>query len=151
VFCPRCRDEFRPGFTHCGRCNLALVESLDGVPAARPESAPAPAAVPMGDYCGFLTLDEAREARDRLRARRIRAEIVVREPTGAPMDQPIQEEFWLRVEASRIREVARIVGFVPEVEEESGEEEDTFECGACGHRVAADELFCPNCGGQFEE
>ena len=29
MFCPRCRDEFRQGFTRCHECDVALVESLD--------------------------------------------------------------------------------------------------------------------------
>src|SRR5882672_1796657 len=29
MFCPRCRDEFRQGFTRCHECDVALVESLE--------------------------------------------------------------------------------------------------------------------------
>jgi hypothetical protein len=28
VFCPKCGDEFRPGFTHCPDCDVDLVEAL---------------------------------------------------------------------------------------------------------------------------
>lgn len=28
MFCPNCRSEFRPGFTHCTKCDVALVDSL---------------------------------------------------------------------------------------------------------------------------
>ena len=28
MFCPKCRDEFREGFTHCATCDEALVEAL---------------------------------------------------------------------------------------------------------------------------
>jgi hypothetical protein len=31
LFCPNCHAEFRPGFTRCSDCDVALVESLDGV------------------------------------------------------------------------------------------------------------------------
>ena len=28
MFCPECKDEFRPGFTHCADCGVDLVEKL---------------------------------------------------------------------------------------------------------------------------
>jgi len=28
VFCPKCRDEYRPGFTRCADCDTDLVETL---------------------------------------------------------------------------------------------------------------------------
>lgn len=28
MFCPKCRDEFREGFTHCKKCGVDLVETL---------------------------------------------------------------------------------------------------------------------------
>jgi Putative prokaryotic signal transducing protein len=28
VFCPNCRAEYRPGYTHCSDCGLELVEEL---------------------------------------------------------------------------------------------------------------------------
>jgi hypothetical protein len=28
MFCPECRAEYRPGFTHCGDCNVDLVQEL---------------------------------------------------------------------------------------------------------------------------
>jgi hypothetical protein len=31
VFCPKCRDEFREGFTHCPDCDVDLVETLPEV------------------------------------------------------------------------------------------------------------------------
>ena len=117
MFCPTCKDEFRPGFTRCGACSVDLVESLSA-PASRPAPPPPAVAGPvhLADYCGFLSLEEAREARDRLRADRIRSEIVIREAPEAPLDHPVSEEYWLRVDAARLREVASVLGDVPEVE-----------------------------------
>jgi hypothetical protein len=34
MFCPQCRAEYRPGFTHCTDCDVALVEAL---PASKTE------------------------------------------------------------------------------------------------------------------
>ncbi|RMG56292.1 MAG: hypothetical protein D6723_00605 [Acidobacteria bacterium] len=36
-FCPRCRIEYRPGFTHCSDCGVALVAEL---PEEHAESVP---------------------------------------------------------------------------------------------------------------
>jgi membrane protease YdiL (CAAX protease family) len=33
MFCPRCQDEFREGFTRCQACDVALVESLTSEPS----------------------------------------------------------------------------------------------------------------------
>ena len=37
MICPRCHAEFRPGFTVCSDCGVALVEELDEVSAALPD------------------------------------------------------------------------------------------------------------------
>ena len=34
MFCPSCKDEFRPGFTRCATCNVDLVDSLSDVATA---------------------------------------------------------------------------------------------------------------------
>jgi hypothetical protein len=155
MFCPSCRDEFRRGFTRCGRCNVDLVEELpEATPASRrTATAPACGVVRMVEYCGYLSLDEARGARDQLREERIRSEIVVRESPGAAWDEPAREEYWLRVDTSCLAKIAAVLGEIPQAEE-SGEreEEDTgFACGECGQHVAAAETFCPKCGAQFDD
>jgi hypothetical protein len=38
VFCPRCRDEYRPGFTHCAECGAELVDHLPDVEETGPEA-----------------------------------------------------------------------------------------------------------------
>jgi len=40
-FCPVCRFEYRPGFTECGDCGVALVDELPPDPR-RPSAASAP-------------------------------------------------------------------------------------------------------------
>jgi len=147
MFCPTCRDEFRPGFTRCTTCDVALVESLDPEHRrAAPTDIEALAPVAMVEYCGFVSLDEARHARDRLRGQGIRGEIVIRDgPTegGRPT-----EEYWLRVDRDRFRDASTLLGF-DEAEHEA--DDGTFQCGECGAEVAAEESFCPGCGARFEE
>ena len=105
----------------------------------------------MADYCGFLDLGEARSARDRLRERKIRSEVVIREPLDADWESPVQEEYWIRADVSRIREVAALIGDVPEVEHGDEPDEDGFACGGCGHLVLQDATGCPKCGARFED
>jgi rubrerythrin len=126
-----------------------LVDSLSDVAAApvkqktRKAADTGPAFVPMAEYCGFLTLEEAREARARLKEQAIRSEIVIRE-----MPESTDEEYWLRVEKDRYREVFALLGFD---EHEHNAYDDTFSCDECGHEVAAAESFCPKCGARFED
>ena len=151
MFCPNCRDEFRQGFTRCGRCNVDLVEELPKEdPSDRAAAAP-PGPVRLAEYCGYFSLDEARSARDRLREQRIRSDIVVREPPDASWDEPVREEYWLRVDISCARKIAAVLGDLPEVEDAAEEEGAGFACGDCGQKVAADETFCPECGARFDD
>jgi hypothetical protein len=150
MFCPVCRDEYRPGFTRCATCDAALVEELD----AAPPRAPAPIAVEapvdgaMDNFCGFLTLEEARHARDAVRSAHMPAEILIRDaPTAAP-GGPVAEEFWLRVRPKDFRAIVALVGFEPV---ETGAADDAFACSACGATVQAADDACPGCGLRFEE
>lgn len=151
MFCPRCRDEFRPGFTRCASCNVDLVDSLDHAPEPAAEARPAGEPilpVVMAEYCGFLGLDDARDARNRLSAEGIRSDILIRQPFGGETANPAQEEYWLRVERASFARVAALLGYDPM---ESEEEEEGIACGDCGHRVSEEESFCANCGARFED
>src|SRR5689334_16565117 len=35
-FCPRCRSEYRPGFSRCADCDVALVDALPAPPPEDP-------------------------------------------------------------------------------------------------------------------
>ncbi len=103
----------------------------------------------MLEFCGFFTLEEAREARDLLRRERVRADVLIREPPGTDLASPVQEEFWLRVGRSGMTAAAAILGYD---EHAAGSEDgaaDPEPCPACGHAVPGDESFCPGCGLQL--
>ena len=117
MFCPVCEDEFREGFTRCNDCDVALVVSLDDVPPPPPSAQRQerdfdrpPEPIDMEDYCGYLTLEESREARDTLRDHDIRCEIVIREAPGGDPSQPCVEEFWIRVEDRGHKQAGQILG-----------------------------------------
>lgn len=153
MFCPVCRDEYRRGFTRCATCDVDLVESLDAAPPEAPAPQPVVAEVAAQEatvnFCGFLTLEEAREARDKVRARRMRAEILICEPPGTDLSHPVaKEEFWLRVTPREFRAVADLLGYASRAQESVAEE--TFNCSACGAVVAASDTECPGCGLSFE-
>ena len=147
-----CRDEFRPGFTRCTTCGVALVPQLLPTSSVAKRSSEPLASVALVDYCGFVSLDEARQARDRLRAEGIRGEIVIRDESDDA--GRLDEEYWLRVDRDHFRQASQLLGFdeaAVEDAEESDDEESTFQCGECGAEVAAEESFCPGCGARFEE
>ncbi len=112
MFCPQCHCEYRPGFERCANCDVALVADLAEVEEhdrkpTRPRVAPGR----MADFCGFLGLDEAREARDKLRAAGIDSEIAVREAPDSDPEGPVEEEYWLRFSPADARQATAILGF----------------------------------------
>jgi hypothetical protein len=154
MFCPVCKDEFRPGFTRCAACGVDLVDRLDpsgtspeSTREARKPSA-GPVYVPLAEYCGFVSLEESRDARDRLKAAGIRSEIAIRESMESFSGSTVEEEYWLRVERDRYREVVNLLGF--DVADHA-DDDGSFACGECGTEVAAEESFCPKCGARFED
>jgi hypothetical protein len=150
MHCPVCRDEYRPGFTRCATCDVDLVASLEDTPAAKPAAVLSEVAAEEAvvNFCGFVNLDEARAARDKVRATRRRAEILIGEVPGGTPEEPIQEEYWLRVAPHDFRAVAGLIGFEPHVATEGDE---SFTCSACGATVRASDDKCPGCGLGFEE
>lgn len=132
MFCPVCRDEFREGFTRCEDCDADLVIDLDMVPvssierptasggadagaAAAGSSLFAPtmggeqAAIDMKHLCGFISLEDARAMRDRLRSEGILTEILIREAPGGDPGRPIEEDFLVRVDGQRHAEAIQLL------------------------------------------
>jgi hypothetical protein len=144
MYCPSCKDEFRAGFTRCESCGVDLVEDLSQV---APKAEPLPKLPPDGpirvaDYCGFFSLDEARHSRDVLREKDIRSEIAIRDAPAMPGD-PVEEEYWLRVEATQMKAARALLDTVTTA---PGEE---ILCGNCDKPVGADEAACPHCDEKF--
>lgn len=57
MFCPQCRVEYRPGFTHCTDCEVALVDEL---PPARRASFEGDPGEEEDPFCAFWQGDDAR-------------------------------------------------------------------------------------------
>ena len=154
MFCPKCKDEFRPGFTRCANCNVDLVESLSGAAQVSAPTGPAiPACSPLSlvEYCGFVSLEDARRARDLLLGDAIGTEIAIRASAGKPEGSgETTEEYWLRVDRARYKDVVKLLGF-DEAQAPVEEEQGSFACGECGTEVSAEETFCAGCGARFEE
>jgi len=152
MICPVCRDEYRPGFTRCAGCDVDLVDSLDDTPRPKAQAAviaEVAADEGMTNFCGFLNLEEARAARDTVRASHRRAEILICEAPGAKLDAPLTEEYWLRVPPKDLRAVADLIGYEPAAAVAT--EDDSFNCSACGATVHASDTKCPGCGLSFDE
>ncbi len=150
MFCPDCHGEYRPGIDQCPTCGVDLVEDLGAARAgARGRSEAAPVeSEPLLTYCGFLGLEDARQARDLLRREGIRSEIAIREAPGSDLHAPPQDEYWLRVAHRDFAAATSILGYDEAREAEMGGEGLT--CSVCGSPVGAEEAFCPRCGERFD-
>ena len=150
MFCPVCRDEYRPGFTRCASCDVALIDAPDAVapPKTVPILAEVAAEEATANFCGFLTLDEARQARDKLREANLPAEILIKDAPRTTDETAAREEFWLRVRPKDFRAIVGLIGFEPV---ETAGADDAFGCSACGAIVHASDDACPGCGLRFEE
>ena len=150
MYCPVCRDEYRPGFTRCATCDVALVPSLDAA-APKPQAAVIPeiaAEEATVNFCGFLTLEEAREARSAVRRKGLRAEILICDAPGADARSEGKDEYWLRVTPRDFKAVAGVLGY--EATASTTDAAESFQCSACGATVGANDAACPGCGLGFE-
>ena len=153
MFCPECKDEYREGFTRCGTCDVDLVtdlssvESTSGASSGRTSSI---LAVSLVEYCGFLVLDDARQARDRLHVDGILTEIVIRNLSAGMPTAPVKEEFWIRVPSDQVRRVTAILDEGEEPKPQRAAPAESVSCSECGKAVRSEEVFCPHCGARFE-
>jgi len=150
MFCPSCHSEYRSGFTRCATCDVDLVENLDThrttAPDKESEADPGPRILTSAvNYCGFLSLEDARDAREQLRAHDIRSEILIRDPHGLDPTGKADEEYWIRVAPEDVQEAANVLGY--DVAEDA---EDQVLCSACGYSVGQNDDSCPHCGARFE-
>ena len=151
MFCPNCSCEFRPGYTRCVSCDLELVKDLSEVEAddiGAPE--PLPVAVQFAEICGFLDLDEARKARDRLHHAKIESELVIRLSPDTSAPDVVLEEFWLRADARQVRQVQALLDGSPPAPVDDAPSAG-FKCSNCKRPVNKEESFCANCGTRFSE
>lgn len=156
-FCPSCRSEFRPGFYHCERCQVALVDyPTEPDPFADPR---AMAAMLAGRKLAAAFSGSAAalsEMRDALSRRRIPSMVA---PSGEKScsgpglllvvgeeDLPQVEQFFESgFESGLQTETLQYIG--PCSTAETGEEPSAASCPACGCTRRPDaEGCCPECG-----
>ena len=164
AFCPQCRSEFRPGFTHCAPCGqIPLVDELSEVDELGPESADD--AVPVGlasdsDLVRIQQIDG--QAVDTLRVFPLKfvqelqaalseagfASLIVPLSVTFPDMMPrfelrVLPEHWRAAEATlRERWAESLSAEGLEVNEQTSVDE----CPACGANVPLDVDTCPECG-----
>ena len=161
MICPRCKHEYRAGFTRCATCQVDLVDedALAEPEPVRAETHSGIDATTLAEllpFCGFITLDEARQAREELREADIPADILIREVETA---QEVLEEYWIRVPRSQFAAAAQVLEEQPAAAEGGGngevsgldEDDETFACSACGEDGGSDADACPRCGARFDE
>lgn len=158
MICPQCRSEYRTGFVRCASCDVDLVSEVS-LADLETESPLAPSRARIDTaleaelfpFCGFLAIEDARQAREDLREAGIPADILIREAGG---EQAETEEFWIRVPRRRFAEVADVLHEEPASDDEGGNGElsegETFACSECGEDVAAESDVCPHCGARFD-
>jgi len=90
-----------------------LVDDLSAPqqPHAAAAAPPAAARLPMVEYCGFFSLDEARRARGRLQTEQLHADILIRQAEPPVGGDSGDEEYWLRVEAAQYKRATAILGY----------------------------------------
>jgi hypothetical protein len=124
MWCPRCRSEFREGFTTCNTCGAALVAEEPPEEGQDPGTGPLTGR-PIDDELSitgpvlagtFVTMDEAQAAAAALADEGIVAEVVNRDEQLPMTIQKAEPAFGITVqptEASRARRILRGIGLLP--------------------------------------
>lgn len=154
MFCPSCGSEYRPGIVHCASCDVPLSDSARGELPEVYRGGFVPRALRPDDrlmtYCGFLSLDDAREAREALRREGIPSEVAIRDAQDREPDGPVREEYWLRLPARAFEAAAQILGYDESDPGNRADGEDSFACSACGAKVSDEDDACASCGERFQ-
>lgn len=166
-FCPKCRSEYREGFTNCKTCDdEPLVAELPQVDALRIEELEATRPVGFAttsdvsrqveiedgktiDLLRLFLLSEASEVEQTLLEANLPAIIV---PVDAPFPDA-QQRFEVRVRNDDFLQAEELLRskFAERVQAEGTvmpdmEEADAETCPACGSHVPLDVEECPECG-----
>ena len=67
-----------------------------------------------------------------------------RRDAPAAAGEPVEEEYWLRVEATQMKQAAALL------DAQIAEAAATAHCSNCSKEVSAEETFCPHCGERFD-
>lgn len=146
MYCPECGGEYRAGIVRCPTCEVDLTEEPGGAGGGE-EARRGPHMAPdLLDLVGFVDEREARDARRRLREGKVFCELVIRDAPGPDRsgegDEPA-DEFWIRIEATRMAAAAEILSLDPKTTDDlcpkcGAQTEGEGDCHRCGYRVEAE-------------
>ena len=150
MWCPKCRSEFREGFEYCAACDADLVAELPSEEAVASdrgevrETAEDPVRqVKRAEFCGFLSLDEAAEARASLAEVGLSSEILIRDAPRLQGEDAARDEFWLRVDPDDTEAVGKVL----EMESENpADGPEPLRCPECNAKLDARDRLCLGCG-----
>jgi hypothetical protein len=151
MFCPRCRSEYRAGFTQCANCEVELVAELPPEDAFTSAEAMARAlgekevqAIVVGNHVDLT------EAQRYLSSRRI-ASVIAGEPEQEG-EAPMHHRFFLMVAAEDLEKARDAIherwrgGAIAEGLLLNDTAPSAGTCPACGVAVPLDVSECPDCG-----
>jgi len=147
-YCPQCLSEYRPGFTRCASCDVALVESL---PPEMDLSEQSIKEALAGKHLVAITRGELaviKETRSLLARRHIPSLMIKDEDSCATCGPPRLLLLVTEQDASRAAQVLE-EQFRNMLAQEEGQPvipADHETCPACGARVAEEQEECPECG-----
>ena len=141
MWCPQCKSEFRAGFDRCASCD---VELIDHEPEEAAPAEPPPKRAARMEFCGFLSLEEAVDARVRLREVGLVGDILIRDAPRLDGAPDPGDEFWLLIDPAHAKAVQTVLdmkGMEPETEPEA-----PTHCPACNAKRDPRDRLCLRCG-----
>ncbi len=153
MFCPRCRSEYRAGFTRCAHCEVDLVPELP--PADLYESPEAMARVLEGkDTQPIMVGSHVDLAQVQRFLGRQQILSVLASEADQEVDAPMHQRLYLMVAADDLERARAVIqrqwrdGAISQglVSKDGGGPVSDAVCPACGAAVPASASECPDCG-----
>jgi len=149
-FCPKCRVEYRPGFTRCSDCDTDLVERLDVAPSWE-GAEPVELTRKQDSSQARLICDALLQSGVPCFLKGIEGKEILGPILGASFfDGADLNDIAILVPEDRIEEAQNILDAF--FEEDSDEGDIQFlECSECGCPIDEEDEVCPACGEKLTE